>query len=233
MRPHDTLLETRPDAILLEMRSEDFLLEMRPEDTLLEMCPEDILLEMHPDDTQTEKYSPDLRNFFIFKFTLLDPSFNPKPVHDTTADCRFEAPRRGTETNNYFKMDIFELRDTVTFEKCWHEEEEEAWQNEVLSVKDDRRRWSRGWFRVREVLRDARAKLEVDGKTNNHLGEEMTWRKEQLNNDSTPEEVKALAQVEQRLKQHELYEARLWYTRSRERWLSEDSVPTRYFFAKT
>ncbi|KAL3677809.1 hypothetical protein R1sor_020765 [Riccia sorocarpa] len=99
------------------------------------------------------------------------------------ADCRFEAPRRGTETHSYFKMDVFELRDTET---------------------------------VREVLREARAKREAAGKTSHHLAEEVAWRKEQLNPDSTPMEVEALAQAEQRLKQHELYEARKWAKWARE-----------------
>ncbi|KAL3681233.1 hypothetical protein R1sor_024189 [Riccia sorocarpa] len=38
--------------------------------------------------------------------------------------------------------------------------------------------------------------------------------------------------MEKRLKEHELQEARIWRIRCREKWLTEDDAPSRYFFAK-
>ncbi|KAL3686652.1 hypothetical protein R1sor_009226 [Riccia sorocarpa] len=57
-----------------------------------------------------------------------------------------------------------------------------AWNQELVSVRDDRRRWSRV--------------------------------------------------AEQKLKDQELHDAKMWLIRSREKWLQEDEVPSRHFFAK-
>ncbi|KAL3701412.1 hypothetical protein R1sor_019434 [Riccia sorocarpa] len=48
----------------------------------------------------------------------------------------------------------------------------------------------------------------------------------------TEEENEALARAEKKLKDRELLDARAWRVRSRERWLTEDEAPSKYFFAK-
>ncbi|KAL2629161.1 hypothetical protein R1flu_013847 [Riccia fluitans] len=50
--------------------------------------------------------------------------------------------------------------------------------------------------------------------------------------ESSTEEVAALAKAEERLKAHELQNAREWKIRSHDKWIAEDAAPARYFFVK-
>ncbi|KAL3698682.1 hypothetical protein R1sor_012758 [Riccia sorocarpa] len=139
----------------------------------------------------------------------------------------FEGQPTGGRRESYFKMDCFDLRDPEVLQKA-----KDAWTQEVLHVTDDRRRWSRGWFRIREVLREVKKKREADRSVNSHLIEEIAWRRAQITEESSEEEIAALQRVELKAKNQDLYEARLWRIRSRDKWLTEDCAPSRYFFAK-
>ncbi|KAL3681774.1 hypothetical protein R1sor_024730 [Riccia sorocarpa] len=54
-----------------------------------------------------------------------------------------------------------------------------------------------------------------------------------MTEESSEEEREALVEVEKKLRDQELHKARLWRVRSREKWITEEDAPTRYFFAKT
>ncbi|KAL3676700.1 hypothetical protein R1sor_026648 [Riccia sorocarpa] len=119
MRPNDTLMEMRPKDTCLEMRPEDTLMKMRPKDTLMEMRPDDTQSDQYSPElcnflsvdpftfiqkpilmystSPTQLMMSNSSSEQLTKFTLLDPSFNPKPVHDTTPPPSQMIPVRDTE----------------------------------------------------------------------------------------------------------------------------------------
>ncbi|KAL3678713.1 hypothetical protein R1sor_021669 [Riccia sorocarpa] len=80
-------------------------------------------------------------------------------------------PRR----DSYFKMDVHALQDPEVRRKV-----QEAWENEPDKVRDDRRRWARGWCRLKSVLRSVRDLRELERKEEGPLEEEMAWRRERI-----------------------------------------------------
>ncbi|KAL3697551.1 hypothetical protein R1sor_011627 [Riccia sorocarpa] len=93
------------------------------------------------------------------------------------------------------------------------------------------RRWARGWQQVKNVLTEVRKKKEQRHKADGSLADEVTWRREQVNSESSVEELAALSRTEERLRTQELHDAREWKTRSREKWLAEDGAPARFDLA--
>ncbi|KAL3679843.1 hypothetical protein R1sor_022799 [Riccia sorocarpa] len=137
-------------------------------------------------------------------------------------------PEEGRRRNeSYFKMDVFELKRQEVLTKV-----EAAWKDESVYVRDDRRRWARSWHRVRNLLKQVRNEGEAKRKEDSKLAEEVKWRREQVNEESSVPELDMLKTLETRLKEYEINEARVWRLRSREKWLSLDDAPYRYFFAK-
>ncbi|KAL3681966.1 hypothetical protein R1sor_024922 [Riccia sorocarpa] len=127
----------------------------------------------------------------------------------------------------YFKMSSFDLKDPVVKQRV-----QEAWENETAIVKDDRRRWARGWIRVKRVLQEVHKEKEEQRRREGNLEKEVAWRKENLSEEPSEEEVKTLEELESRLREKQLEEARRWRIRSRTKWLAEEEAPSRYFFAK-
>ncbi|KAL3695509.1 hypothetical protein R1sor_009585 [Riccia sorocarpa] len=133
---------------------------------------------------------------------------------------------------NYFKMNAMEMQDPEVFKQV-----REAWSQELLSVTDNRRRWARGWHRVKMVLKEARIRKAKLRKNEATLAQEVEWRRMQIAAGGLTEaEVKECAELMEeaakQLKDQELADARMWRLRSREKWLREDEVPSRFFFAK-
>ncbi|KAL3691404.1 hypothetical protein R1sor_005055 [Riccia sorocarpa] len=136
-----------------------------------------------------------------------------------------EDGRRRVE--GYFKMSHFDLRDPAVTQRV-----REAWSNEPAVVKDDRRRWARGWIRVKRVLQEVHREKEAARRSEGDLEKEIAWRKENLSEDATDAEVSMLVELEGRLRVRQLEDARVWRVRSRTKWLGEGEAPNRYFFAK-
>ncbi|KAL3682953.1 hypothetical protein R1sor_000975 [Riccia sorocarpa] len=136
-----------------------------------------------------------------------------------------EGGRKRMDT--YFKMCHHDLSDPVIKQRV-----EEAWHRETEVVRDARRKWARGWCRVKQVLREARSERERRKKEDGNLAAEIEWRRSQLTEDHTEEEAEALRRVEKRARDQALQEAREWRIRSRVRWLSHDDAPSKYFFTK-
>ncbi|KAL3679694.1 hypothetical protein R1sor_022650 [Riccia sorocarpa] len=65
-----------------------------------------------------------------------------------------EENRKG---DTYFKMNFHELSDPVVLEKI-----KTAWEHEPLPVRDDRRRWARGWARVKHALKEVRVQRDLE-----------------------------------------------------------------------
>ncbi|KAL3677873.1 hypothetical protein R1sor_020829 [Riccia sorocarpa] len=133
---------------------------------------------------------------------------------------------------SYFKMDFFDLNDLETMQRV-----KEAWVDEQVSVRDDHRRWARGWHRVRAVLQEVRRVRLQQKREECTLRQEVVWRRTNLVDEHLSHEDRlslqvALSVAERKLKEQELYDARIWRIRSREKWLQEDEVPSRYFFAE-
>ncbi|KAL3685505.1 hypothetical protein R1sor_003527 [Riccia sorocarpa] len=124
-------------------------------------------------------------------------------------------------------MDHYMMKDPEVLRKV-----KMAWDAELLSVKDSRRRWSRGWHHVCQVLRDERDAQRLQRRNEGNLAHDVAWRRERISPDSDPVEIEALNIAEKRLKDQQIQEAPNWRLRSRIRWLSIDDVPSRYFFAK-
>ncbi|KAL3676397.1 hypothetical protein R1sor_026345 [Riccia sorocarpa] len=87
---------------------------------------------------------------------------------------------------------------------------------------------------VMQRVKDQRLKQKREESS---LRQEVVWRRAQMTLDGCAEDEagqmqEALKAAEQKLKAQELYDARMWRIRSREKWLQEDEVPSRYFFAK-
>ncbi|KAL3698493.1 hypothetical protein R1sor_012569 [Riccia sorocarpa] len=128
---------------------------------------------------------------------------------------------------SYFKMNHFDLGDTEVMWKV-----REVWSNETEVVRDNRRRWARGWNRVKQVLKEARDSREQKRREEGNLTVEVAWRTARISEESSIEEVYALARAESRLRTRELHDAKEWRTRSREKWLKVDEAPSGFFFAK-
>ncbi|KAL3690264.1 hypothetical protein R1sor_016573 [Riccia sorocarpa] len=128
---------------------------------------------------------------------------------------------------NYFKFNQYDFRDPEVMRKA-----REVWEQENAHVKDDRRRWLRAWQRVQYVVKEARVQKAKQRREEGNLAHEVEWRRAQLQDDASEVECEALAEAEKRLKTFELQEARIWRLRSRDKWMSEDDAPSRYFFAK-
>ncbi|KAL3686468.1 hypothetical protein R1sor_009042 [Riccia sorocarpa] len=129
-------------------------------------------------------------------------------------------------------MNVEELQDPEVFQKV-----KEAWGQELCSVRDDRRRWARGWHRVKIVMKEARKKRAEKRKSEATLAQEVEWCRIQLASGSLSEDEARecgvqLEEARKRLKDQELWDARMWRLRSRENWLKEDEVTSRFFFAK-
>ncbi|KAL3693216.1 hypothetical protein R1sor_006867 [Riccia sorocarpa] len=135
--------------------------------------------------------------------------------------------QRRRHVDSYFKMSGADLLDPTVKQRV-----REAWGNEMEMVRDDRRKWARGWCRVKRVLREIRDEKEKEKKAMGLLQQEIEWRKQRLEEEHSEEEVEALLRVKKKAKEQALQEAREWRTRSRAKWLSEDEAPSKYFFAK-
>ncbi|KAL3692467.1 hypothetical protein R1sor_006118 [Riccia sorocarpa] len=136
-----------------------------------------------------------------------------------------EASHRHFES--YFTMSYFELAVPAVKARA-----KTAWLNEAEQVHDSRRRWARGWQRVKQVLHEVRKDKDRIRREESGLAVEIAWRREMITADSSAEEVQALARMEGRLKAQELRDAREWKIRSREKWIGEDAAPARYFFTR-
>ncbi|KAL3679732.1 hypothetical protein R1sor_022688 [Riccia sorocarpa] len=128
---------------------------------------------------------------------------------------------------NYFKLNYLELKDPDILRRI-----REAWEDEKLIVQDARRRWMRGWGRIRQTLRQIRNDRSMKDSSMEALEQELDWRTEQLTDGGTLNEVEALRRVEAKLKNLRAREAERWRTRSRERWLKEGEAPTKYFMTR-
>ncbi|KAL2609454.1 hypothetical protein R1flu_028027 [Riccia fluitans] len=128
---------------------------------------------------------------------------------------------------SYFKMNFYDLQDPEVMKRVCA-----AWQDEAIEVRDSRRRWARGWQRVKQVLKEVRSEKSEQRKRDEGLPQEIEWRRELLSAESSPEEVEALAKAEGILKDLEIQKAREWKIRSRDKWIAEDAAPARYFFVK-
>ncbi|KAL3698479.1 hypothetical protein R1sor_012555 [Riccia sorocarpa] len=91
-------------------------------------------------------------------------------------------------------------------------------------------------MRVVEVedpaVKDVRREKNQLRRDEGNLAAEIAWRQERVSVDSSLEELQAMANVKERLWRRELEEAREWKTRSRDKWISADAIPSRYFFTK-
>ncbi|KAL3684651.1 hypothetical protein R1sor_002673 [Riccia sorocarpa] len=128
---------------------------------------------------------------------------------------------------SYFKMNAAELENLEILQKV-----QEEWGKETERVRDDRRKWARGWFRVKQVLKKVRQRKERQRRMGGDLAEEVNRRRGMLTGDSGEVEHEALVEAEIRLRDRELQDAKAWKLRSREKWLSTDEAPSRYFFSK-
>ncbi|KAL3683766.1 hypothetical protein R1sor_001788 [Riccia sorocarpa] len=128
---------------------------------------------------------------------------------------------------SYFKANPWELKVPEVMQKI-----REAWGDETEIVKDERRKWARSWARVRKVMKEFRRGKDRARREEGDLEQEVAWRRGMLTSDATVGEVEALDKLEKKLKDRNLQDARMWRLRSRERWLTEDEAPSRYFFAK-
>ncbi|KAL3699502.1 hypothetical protein R1sor_017524 [Riccia sorocarpa] len=144
-----------------------------------------------------------------------------------SAVLQVQQEEEGHRNESYFKMDFYQLLRPEIREKA-----KVAWESEAETVKDSRRRWARGWQRVKKVLQDVRKENEFNRRADGNLVEEITWRRERLTSESPVEELQALIRTEEKLKAQELQDAREWRSRSREKWLAIDAAPARYFFTK-
>ncbi|KAL3688680.1 hypothetical protein R1sor_014989 [Riccia sorocarpa] len=88
----------------------------------------------------------------------------------------------------YFKMSYHELRDPEVKEKA-----RIAWGSETKKVLDSRRRWARGWQRVKSVLKDVRKEREQQKRAKGNLAEEIMWRRERVTEEASQEELQHLA----------------------------------------
>ncbi|KAL3695762.1 hypothetical protein R1sor_009838 [Riccia sorocarpa] len=136
-------------------------------------------------------------------------------------------PEGRQKKESYFKMSAEDLKDTRVMNLV-----KEAWLNETAYVRDDRRKWARGWYRVKQVLKAERDAKEKIRREEGDLEKEVAWRREVISEDPSPAEVEMLHSLEQRLKIHDLEDAKRWRLRSRVSWLSTEDAPSRYFFAK-
>ncbi|KAL3697158.1 hypothetical protein R1sor_011234 [Riccia sorocarpa] len=59
----------------------------------------------------------------------------------------------------------------------------DVWTEELDSVRDERRRWARGWIRVKEVLKAARRDRAQKKQEEDALAKELAWRRANLAND--------------------------------------------------
>ncbi|KAL3676476.1 hypothetical protein R1sor_026424 [Riccia sorocarpa] len=131
------------------------------------------------------------------------------------------------KTESYFKMNVDDLKCPETRQRVI-----DAWEEETEVVRDDRRKWMRGWSRVRKVLMQVRKEQAAHRKTEGSLEVEVAVRRQLLNADSSREEVEMLSSLEAQLKDQQLRDAKEWRLRSRERWLSTDDAPSKFFFIK-
>ncbi|KAL3686617.1 hypothetical protein R1sor_009191 [Riccia sorocarpa] len=138
-----------------------------------------------------------------------------------------DEPTETRRWESYFKMDAFELKDEEVMRRV-----QEAWWGEQEIVRDDRRRWLRGWQHVKRVLKEVRNEKTQQRKAEGDLEAEVALRRSLITEEVSQRELDALERVEKRLKERELRDARAWRLRSREKWLTIDETPTRYFCTK-
>ncbi|KAL3682470.1 hypothetical protein R1sor_000492 [Riccia sorocarpa] len=141
-----------------------------------------------------------------------------------SVDIQIRTSETGEKSENYFKMNFYDLQDPGVLEKV-----QRAWKEELVSVRDDRRRWNRSWHRVKQVLKDVRAEKALLKKQESSLRQEVVWRKAVLTEGSLSEAEAGsfqteLCSAERLLKEQELQDARLWRIQSREKWLREHEV---------
>ncbi|KAL3696476.1 hypothetical protein R1sor_010552 [Riccia sorocarpa] len=138
--------------------------------------------------------------------------------------------RRALGTMDHNGCRLSDSRESSLGSACSYRRERKH-REDSLS-QDDRRKWLRGWHRIRLVLKEIRNSRTRQRREEGDLEAEFAWRKEKVGSHSSPEEVDTLARIEARVKEREMRDARAWRTRSREKWLTEDEAPSRYFFAK-
>ncbi|KAL3680028.1 hypothetical protein R1sor_022984 [Riccia sorocarpa] len=102
-------------------------------------------------------------------------------------------PSRRLES--YFKFNYYELCNEEVLANV-----KAAWQNESLPLRDEGMKWSRGWIWVKQVLQNLRDDRDRRKKVDGALEQEVVWRRQQANEDSTVEELEMLAPVEKKLR---------------------------------
>ncbi|KAL3688310.1 hypothetical protein R1sor_014619 [Riccia sorocarpa] len=71
----------------------------------------------------------------------------------------------------YFKMDVADFSRPGVNERV-----KQAWLAEEEIVRDDRRKWARGWARVKKILQDVRTEKEQERRQEGSLAKEVWWR---------------------------------------------------------
>ncbi|KAL3697824.1 hypothetical protein R1sor_011900 [Riccia sorocarpa] len=89
-----------------------------------------------------------------------------------------EDSQRRNET--YFKMSFYDLQDPEIKQRA-----KAAWGAETQVVRDSRRRWARGWQRVKKMLKNVRKEKEQRRRMEWNLVEDVAWRRAQVSKNST------------------------------------------------
>ncbi|KAL3696442.1 hypothetical protein R1sor_010518 [Riccia sorocarpa] len=95
------------------------------------------------------------------------------------------------------------------------------------------KRWELAWGRVKQILKAQKQKNreeDRDGQDIRRLIHDLRVRSE--DEELSTDEIATLRSNEEQVKQLDLREAKGWKCRSKERWLQEGEVPSRYFYSQ-
>ncbi|KAL3688249.1 hypothetical protein R1sor_014558 [Riccia sorocarpa] len=97
--------------------------------------------------------------------------------------------------------------------------------------RSSQKRWELAWGRLKQLLREEKAKLLTDNRELDDVRREVqdlrVWSEtEELTGDA----MQILKSKEAEVKHRELREAKMWKIRSKDRWLPEGEAPSKYFY---
>ncbi|KAL3692146.1 hypothetical protein R1sor_005797 [Riccia sorocarpa] len=124
-------------------------------------------------------------------------------------------------------MDVDVLRnDTVM------KEVKDAWTNHPAGVSDPQVKWSLGWSRIRTVLKAHKAAGRRPVERSDTLKTELAALRMRIQFDTQIDLRERVLNLEKKIRERELKDAKSWRMRSRIRWMEAREAPSHYFFTQ-
>ncbi|KAL3689318.1 hypothetical protein R1sor_015627 [Riccia sorocarpa] len=129
---------------------------------------------------------------------------------------------------SYFKMSNYLVNKPGVLEVL-----NETWSEHPPFCRSSQKRWELAWGRIKQVLKHKKDKNQLEAREIDDVRREVQdLRRRSETEDLSTDAVEILKSKEAEIRSHKAREAKLWKTRSKDRWLREGETPSKYFYQK-